>query len=573
MRKISSEFVTSFASEAGTFRINKDYFAYAEMDDVACYIVADGIDSDEDANSAELVVNYLFENLMKKPSMSRSKLKRFIVEAHKLLNEKSRSVRLKASLMVVLTDYSKMVYASAGNTRLYHFRKGGMNFKSKDQSIAQIMADAGQINDEEIGFHDERNNLTNYLGQSKVFKPYISRPYKLIDNDIIFLCTVGFWENVQSIDLVNSLKDVKESSDFVGILEDELLSRQNKVVNNYTMVAIYANKVFKENVKDDLRIKIAKKVAMILIPVLIVATGLFIFRKIEANKAEKSFAESEEKGDKYLESESYEKALENYESASKSVKKTKNKEDEERIQLKTDITNLIVEGDNLLSGSDYDKAKDNYINARTQAEFELVDGKQGLLRNLDKKIDRTEDFITVYNRSIDGDSEVAEGDKTAAKAGETEDYAAKTAYLNEANEYYNEAIEIYTEAKSLSEEIKYYDMKKEMEDKIKSVKDKIKDVDDKAADVGSAISKNDKAKEIVKKAEDYKKSGDKLYKLKKYEEAKIDYQFGLDLYKELSEKYEKDTTEKRSEIERIMLDVDKKIKEEQNTANTNVDVN
>lgn len=562
MRKNSSEFVTSFASEAGTFRINKDYFAYAEMDDMACYIAADGIDSDEDINSAELVVNFLFENLLKKPTMSRAKLKRYIMEAHKLLNEKSRSVRLKTSLMVVLTDYSKMIYASAGNTRLYHFRKGGMNFRSKDQSIAQIMADAGQITEEEIATHDERNNLTCYLGQSKVFKPFISRPYKLNDNDIIFISTAGFWENVQSIDLVNSLKDAKESEDFIEILEDELLSRQNKVVNNYTMVAIYAKKVFKENVKDDLRMKIAKKAVKILIPIVVVVAGLLIFNAVQSSKAQKLVVDLEEKGDNYIEDESYEKALKNYDEASNSAKKVKNKQTRERIQLKQEITNLIVEGDKSLATSKYDEAKDTYIKARTQVEFELEDGKAKLMQNLDKKIDRTDDFITVYNKSLDGDKEVAEGDKIAAKAEETEDNGAKKKYLNEANEKYNNAIDIYTEAKSRSEEIKYYDMKKEMEDKIKETEDKIKDADDKASEAGAAAAKNDKAKDLVKKAEDYKKSGDRKYNLKQYEEAKIDYQYGLDIYKELSDKYEKDTTEKRSEIERIILSINKKIEEQ-----------
>lgn len=562
MRKNSSEFITSFASEAGTFRINKDYFAYAEMDDIACYIAADGIDSDEDINSAELVVNFLFENLLKKPAMSRARLKRYIIEAHKLLNEKSRSVRLKASLMVVLTDYSKMIYASAGNTRLYHFRKGGMNFRSKDHSIAQIMADAGQITEEDIGTHDERNNLTCYLGQSKVFKPFISRPYKLNDNDVLFISTVGFWEHIQTIDLVNSLKDAKESADFVEILEDELLSRQNKVVNNYTLVAIYAKKVFKENIKDDLRIKIAKKAAKIVIPVVVAVAGLLIFNAVQSSNAQKLVVDLEEKGDNYIEDESYEKALKNYEEAAASAKKVKNVETRERIKVKQEIANLIVEGDKSLAGSQYDEAKDMYIKARTQVEFELEDGKAKLMQNLDKKIDRTDDFITVYNKSLDGDEVVSEGDKIAAKADDTEDNGAKKRFLIEANEKFKEAIRIYTEAKSLSEEIKYYDMKKEMEGKIKETEDKIKDADNKASEAGAAAAKNDKAKELAKKAEDYKKSGDKKYNLKQYDEAKIDYQYGLDIYKELSDKYEKDTTEKRSEIERIILAINKKIEEQ-----------
>ncbi len=564
MRKNSIEFVTSFASEAGTFRLNKDYFAYAEMDDIACYIVADGIDSDEDINSAEIAVNFLFEKIMKKPSMSRRKLKRYIINAHRLLNEKSRSVRLKMSLMIVLTDYSKMIYASAGNVRLYHFRGGGLGFKSKDQSIAQIMADAGQISDEEIGLHEERNNLTNYLGQSRSFKPFISRPCKLKDKDVIFLCTVGFWENIQSIDLINTLKEAKESTDFIGMLEDELLSRQNKVISNYTMVAIYANKVFKENIKDDLRIRIAKKVAMIVIPVLIAASGLLIFKKIEANKAEKLFVQLEEKGDKSIEEEVYEEALDNYKKASENIKKFKDKKRQERILIKTSIANLIVEGDRLQSERDFEKAKTSFIKARTQVELELdTVNKKRLEKILDGKIYRVNEYIKVLEKSLEGDKEAEKADKVSVKVSESKNNKEKITLLAEAKQYYNNAIEIYENVKKLSEDIPYYDMIKEMEEKIKDIKEKIKDSDSAAKDASGAAAKEDKAKEMQKKAEDYKKSGDQKFKLKKYEDAKIDYRYALDLYKELSEKFEEDTIEKRSEIERVMLEIDKKIEEEQ----------
>lgn len=564
MRKNSVEFITSFASESGSFRINKDYFAYAEMDDIACYILADGIDSDEDINCAEIAVGYLFENIMKKPCMSRRKLKRYIINAHRLINEKSQSVRLKMSLMVVLTDYSKMIYAGAGNVRLYHFRNGGLNFRSKDQSVAQIMADAGQISDEEIGLHDERNNLTNYLGQYKSFKPFVSHPIKLKDKDVIFLCTVGFWENMQSIDLITTLNEAKDGDEFIEMLEDQLLSRQSRVLNNYSLTAIYANKVFKENVKDDVRYRIAKKAAKIAIPIVIAVVGFFVFNKIQVIKAEKLIVQLEETGDQCIDDESYEKALDNYEKASESAKKLKDKEKQKRIDIKRRIANLIVEGEQLLNKRDFEQAKISFINARTQTELELdAENKKKLEYRLDVKINRVKAYIDVIEKGIEGDNEAGEGDKLSIKAGETENNREKVALLTEAKGHYNNSIEIYEDVKKMSEDIPYYDMIKEMEEKIKEVKEKIKNSDGAAKAAGAAAAQEDKAKENEKKAEDYKKSGDKKYKSKQYEEAKIDYRYALDFYKELNDKYDKDTTEKRSEIERIMLDIDKKLQEEQ----------
>ena len=38
MRKLNSEVKTSFISEEGTYLQNRDYFAFVELDDYACYV-------------------------------------------------------------------------------------------------------------------------------------------------------------------------------------------------------------------------------------------------------------------------------------------------------------------------------------------------------------------------------------------------------------------------------------------------------------------------------------------------------------------------------------------------------
>ena len=57
MRKQNSEFLTAFTSEANTHLKNTDSFAYVELDDYACYVIADGIDDAVDAKSARLCVD------------------------------------------------------------------------------------------------------------------------------------------------------------------------------------------------------------------------------------------------------------------------------------------------------------------------------------------------------------------------------------------------------------------------------------------------------------------------------------------------------------------------------------
>ena len=43
MRKYNSSIKTAFLSEAGSQLSNNDYFGFVELDNYACYVIADGI--------------------------------------------------------------------------------------------------------------------------------------------------------------------------------------------------------------------------------------------------------------------------------------------------------------------------------------------------------------------------------------------------------------------------------------------------------------------------------------------------------------------------------------------------
>ena len=78
MRKLNSKVRTSFISEEGTYLQNKDYFAFVELDKLACYVVADGIDDDNTQESAEIVVNSIIKDFTEKPTMKPSLIRKYI---------------------------------------------------------------------------------------------------------------------------------------------------------------------------------------------------------------------------------------------------------------------------------------------------------------------------------------------------------------------------------------------------------------------------------------------------------------------------------------------------------------
>ncbi len=68
MRKQNSRFHTSFISEDGSALKNGDYFAYAELDNFACYVLADGIEDVADTESAREAVESIIIKFQKKYS-------------------------------------------------------------------------------------------------------------------------------------------------------------------------------------------------------------------------------------------------------------------------------------------------------------------------------------------------------------------------------------------------------------------------------------------------------------------------------------------------------------------------
>lgn len=413
MRKDNSEFKTAFLSEAGTFINNKDYFAFIELDDIACWVVAHGLDSDREVESAEMAVRSILGNFINNPTMSRMKIKKYMQEAHKLLQEESHRVRLKASLALVVTNYTKMVWAVAGNAKLYHFRNGRLNFKSKDQSLAQLMADEEEIPESQIEEHEERNNLLNYLGKPYDFKPIVSKKYQLTDGDVMVLGTPGLSEGVNSVEMLDTIREAKEPEDAVDTLEDVLLSKQRPIVNNYTAATIFVNKTYKEDPKK--KIRIIKRIVVALVIFALIGGGAIVYKVRTAAKTAESVAsmiEQEKNGDAFIQDGDYPKALKEYSEARNAAVRIKDAVHMKLIGKKYRITQLIVDGDTAFKDGDYAKALSKY----EKAQKEVQGRKDFNVKEVDGKVNTSKSLIQISNWMKEGDLKFEKQDYAGAKS-------------------------------------------------------------------------------------------------------------------------------------------------------------
>lgn len=368
MRKYNSNFKTAFISEEGSKLKNNDYFGFVELDKYACYVIADGITDVRDSESARKAIEAVVTAFQNSPGMSKGKIKSYLRFANKELLTGKSYEKLKASLTVVVCDYEKFRYGYAGNTRLRLYRDGKKILATSDMSLSQKMVKDGQIAEDKLAEHEERNNLTSYLGMEK-YSPFVSKKIKLADGDIIALYTKGIWENVDEGEIGDVFEEAgDEPEEECNKVEDLLLSRQPQNLDNYTFVAIYADKIFvdpnrKKNIKKILLITLA-----IAAVVLITGIIIFLWRKDRAQKRA-DMEQAVSNTETYMEDHNFIRAKEECEKAIEFAEKLKDKELKEKYNEYLICLEAVISADDLWEKANYIEAKEAYLTAKARARY------------------------------------------------------------------------------------------------------------------------------------------------------------------------------------------------------------
>lgn len=505
MRKQNAEFLTAFTSEANKDLKNTDSFGFVELDQFACYVVADGIDDKIDAIAAKLAVDTVISTFTEAPSMSKRRLSACLKSANNALLHAKSKMKLKVSITVIVTDYIKLRYGQAGNTRLRLYRSGFLKEQSKDTSLSADMVQTHKIEADKLEQHEERNNLYCYLGQKEGFYPFISKKIKLSNSDVIALYTRGIWEYVDEGELKDAFADATtEPQETVDAIEDLLLSKQPKNLEKYTFVTIFVNKVY---IDPNKKRKI-KKIIMALIPILTVVITLSIILYVRYDKKRKNIEEMNEKylsTIEYIQSDNYVRASEEVDKAIELAEKVKDKKMKKELENYKKLIESVIAADEKLDEKKYDQAQQAYQKASNRSRYADNLGKE----YIEEGLEVTADYLSVYDL-------ISLGDTLAL------------------NLQYEKAEEKYLEAKALAGKI-YFDegrnsaiaaLERLYEDQKKDIEEKDKKVQEEAAEQTAGAS-------IVAQ-------GDSAFAAQDYDSAKVYYTTALKKYIELGDEIQKE---------------------------------
>ena len=410
MRKQNSDFRTGFVSEAGNKLKNNDYFGFVELDEYACYVIADGITDLPGADSARLAIETVILKFQENPSMSKRAVKRWIREANRVLLERESYKKRKASLTVVVTNYQSMRYGYLGNTRLRMYRNGHIFLRTEDMSLSQELVEEEQIPKDALREHEERNNLYSYLGHPKA-TPFVSKKIKLSETDIITMYTRGIWENIDETELDEVFAEAdNEVQNSLDNVEDMLLSRQPENLENYTFAAIFVNKVY----SDPGRAKKRKKIILIVVIVIVVVAVIvgvcyFLYQRRQRQIADMNYYYTN--AIEYINTDNFVRAKEDCEKAEELAEKLKDDTMRSKLQEYLFVIETVMMADESYSNGKYEDAHDSYLKAMDRARYADQIGTEYMERRLDK----IADYISVTDYIALGDSWLEKADYERAE--------------------------------------------------------------------------------------------------------------------------------------------------------------
>ena len=524
MRKQNSEFKTAFTSEADCDLKNTDFFGFVELDDYACYVVADGIDDQMDAVSARLAVAAAISAFSEAPSMGKRALRTCLRAANNALIQETGSKRkLKASVIIVVTDYVKLRYGQAGNVRLRLYRNGFIKYQSMDQSLTLDMVKEEKVEPDKVAIHEERNNLYAYLGQEKEFHPYISKKIKLANTDAIALYTRGIWENIDEGELCDVYAEASnEPQELVDNVEEMLLSRQPQDLGKYTFVTLFVNKVFIDpNKKRRIR-RVVMVIAIILIVIIVAIVVLTILHNRRVKKREQMEAGYLDTIE-YIQIDNYVRAQECCEDALDLAEDLKDRTMMKELGDYKKLIESVLTAQEHMDAQRYTDAQRAYREAAVRSVY--VDSLG--LDYINDRLALTADYITIYDL-------ISLGDTLAL------------------NLQYDKAEEKYLEAKAVAGKIYFDDGRKSAIDALEKLY-----ADQKAEKEAEEADRKEQRDQQTAGA-NYMVQGDVAFAQGDYEGAKVYYLSAQQMYSEME-----DQTQRLAAEEKLQITVDKIAEREQ----------
>ena len=192
-------------SRIGGRAVNQDRMGYTFTKEALLLVLCDGMGGhfggEVAAHLALQTINERFVTearpILRNPS---SFLAEAMNAAHEAISDIARLQRMpespRTTVVAAVIQHGSLFFAHAGDSRLYLFRDGLLQAKTRDHSKLELLQSQGLLTTAQSNHHPDRNKLFNCLGSP--YQPIVEHgvPLLLKPKDALLLCSDGLWSNL-----------------------------------------------------------------------------------------------------------------------------------------------------------------------------------------------------------------------------------------------------------------------------------------------------------------------------------------------------------------------------------------
>lgn len=209
-----------------------------------CAVVADGLGGHGGgAEASKTAVDYIGTKFLEQKKNFVSKISENMEELNSLIcSKQAHNVKMRTTIALLSIENQEVTTAHIGDTRIYHFVDNKIVDVTFDHSVSQLAVLSGEINQEEIRYHIDRNKLLRSLGKSDGIKTEINSWGKVKDGKHTFLlCSDGFWENITETEMIDCLKEANDPKEWMTKMLKIIKIRMKEDSDNNTAIMVWCD--------------------------------------------------------------------------------------------------------------------------------------------------------------------------------------------------------------------------------------------------------------------------------------------------------------------------------------------
>ena len=239
-------FETASLSSPGGRDGNEDWCDFRINGQSGLWVLCDGLGGHRGGEIASrLAVDSALASFAADSRVSAELLTAHVERAHAAVLERQRAesdlTGMRTTIVMLLASGEAALWAHSGDSRLYWFRDAKLRGQTKDHSVPQRLADAGEIRPEQIRFHEDRSRLLRSLGaRQETGATNGAMAGKPEPGDAFLLASDGFWEYVTEPEMEQDLGASTDPQQWLARMEARLRQRATPDSDNYSALAVRA---------------------------------------------------------------------------------------------------------------------------------------------------------------------------------------------------------------------------------------------------------------------------------------------------------------------------------------------